>query len=104
MKLRLSPEQQKKLDERAKKQEAYRQKMASIFGTAFSTPEGMHALRYIMNICGYQDSVVGANPDLGMDIMQGTLHNGARRNIYLELRKMIPSHILKQVEFKQGDE
>lgn len=88
-----------------KKLQAEQKKWLSIFGTVFSTPEGTQALRYISNLCGWQDSVVGGNPDLGMDVMQGTLHNAARRNVYLELRRLIPARILRDVEFpKEGDE
>lgn len=89
--------------ERKKKIEEARKKWLSIFGTTFSTPEGVQALRYIMNLCGWQDSVVGGNPDLGMDVAQGTLYNAARRNVYLELRGTVPSNILRDVEFKQGE-
>lgn len=93
MRHKLSPEKKKEYEDKQKK-------WANIFGTAFSTIEGKQALRYIMRLCGWTESVVGANPDLGMDIDRGTIYNAARRNVYMELRRFIPDHILKEIEFK----
>lgn len=69
--------------------------MAQVFGTS----EGRRVLTYIYNLCGYGETTVGGNPQLGMDIKDGTLYNSARRSIYVELRKWIPAKILKSAEF-----
>jgi hypothetical protein len=69
----------------------------------FGTPAGRRTLAYIRDICGFSKSCVGGNPQLGMDIKDGTLYNAARQSIYLELRQLIPVRILKPVEFNDKE-
>jgi len=89
--------------EREEKRQARVKKLRENFSIAYATPEGKRTLRHIMNLCGYQASIVGANPELGMDIEQGTLYNAARRNVYIEIRALVPSSILKEIEFTEGE-
>lgn len=89
--------QRKELDRRVKN---LRMDMA----ITFSPPEGKRVLRWLLLECGFHKTCVGGNPSLGMDVKDGTLYNAARESIYLELRQLIPSEILKEVEYENIDE
>lgn len=70
------------------------------FALCFGTPEGKKVLKWIYNESGFAESSIGGNPSLGMDVLQGTLYNNARKSLYIEMRKLIPHELLKQVEFE----
>lgn len=89
--------QQHEIDRRIK---LLRMDMALTFGT----PEGKRVLKWLLNECGFHKSCVGGNPNLGMDVAQGTIYNAARESIYIELRQLIPSETLKEVEYENVDE
>lgn len=65
----------------------------------FGTPEGKRVLKWLLTQCGYQESGIGGNPGIGLNALEGTLYNNARRNVYIELRKLIPHSTLKEVEY-----
>jgi len=73
------------------------------FAITFGTPEGKRVLQWLIKESGYQKSQVGGNPQLGMDVLQGTLYNSARLSIYLEMRQLIPEETLKGVEYADID-
>lgn len=64
----------------------------------FATASGRNTLRFIMDICGYQKSSITADPNTGEIFMDGTLHNEARRNLYLVLRSYVHRETLIAVE------
>ncbi len=97
---RLDPEREKAF----KAQQAKTKRLKDDLAQTFSTAAGQRSLMAIMELCGYQRSVTGGNASLGMDIMQGTLYNAARLNIYLELRALLPKELLKKVEFGEVNE
>lgn len=70
------------------------------FAICFGTPEGKRVLKWIFTQSGFGQSQIGGNPQLGMDVLQGTLYNNARESLYIEMRKLTPHEILKQVEFE----
>ena len=74
------------------------------FALTFNTPEGKQVLKWLFRQAGYGESQIGGNPQLGMDVLQGTLYNNARQSLYIEMRKMIPHELLKQVEFDNVEE
>ena len=74
------------------------------FAICFGTPEGRKVLKWILQNSGYGESLVGGNPTLGMDVAQGTIYNGGRVSLYIEMRKLIPHEILKTVEFENIEE
>ena len=74
------------------------------FAMTFSTPDGKKVLRWIMQEAGYQKSQVGGNPGIGMNVMEGTLYNAARESLYIEIRSLVPTEILKQVEYQSVEE
>lgn len=88
----------------AKEQEDKRRRQRKMLDLAcaevFASPSGQRVLKLISEICGHGVSKVGGNPQLGMDVLQGTLYNAARENVYLELRKFIPTRILREVDGK----
>lgn len=89
------------------RQEQDRQKLSQLrqhLALTFETPDGIHALRFLMNLSGFHKNPVGGNPALGMDVSQGTIYNCGRESIYLELRALLPPRILKQIEYDQLEE
>lgn len=64
----------------------------------FATPCGKRALRYLMDLCGYQQSSVVADPATGDPLANGTIYNAARVNVYLALRKQLHRDIVIPVE------
>ena len=74
------------------------------FAICFGTPEGRKVLKWMYGESGFGNSQIGGNPTLGMDVLQGTLYNNARSSLYIEMRKLIPHEVLKQVEFENIEE
>jgi len=70
----------------------------------FSTIEGRRVLRYLMNICGPNKGKIGGNPQLGMDVLQGTFYNSCREQIWIEFKEFIPANILQKAEYGDMDE
>lgn len=77
-----------------------RMDMAFTFGSA----EGKRVLKWLLLECGFHKSCVGGNPSLGMDVAMGTLYNAARESIYLEIRQLVPSETLKEIEYESIDD
>lgn len=65
----------------------------------FATASGLRTLRWLMNLCGYQRPSVTADQN-GSPVLEGTIYNEARRNIYLSIRQMLKQEILIPVENK----
>lgn len=91
-------------DKQTKEFEQRAKQLRMDFAITFGTPEGRRVLQWILKEAGYQRSQVGGNPQLGMDVLQGTLYNSARLSIYLEMRQLIPPETLKGVEYEHIDE
>ena len=82
------------------KKKKLRQDMAKVFGP----PEGRRVLRFLMDLGGYKKLKIGGNPQLGMDVSQGTYYNCAREQVVLEFLEHVPVYILKDVEFGTDQE
>ena len=89
----LDKDAQTKLVERKRKQ--LTQDMALVF----NSEEGRRVLRYILNLGGFKKGKIGGNPQLGMDVLEGTLYNCAREQILLEILEFVPAYILKDCEY-----
>lgn len=76
-----------------------RKQFADDARACFSTPGGRRVLRHFMNICGYKRQKIGGNPQLGMDVLQGTFYNAVREQVLLEFIEAIPDAVLKDCEF-----
>lgn len=74
------------------------------FAVVFNTPAGKNVLRWLCFQSGFHKSQVGGNIQLGMDVMQGTLYNAAREALYIEMRSLIPSSILQEIEYLNIEE
>lgn len=70
------------------------------FATCFGSEDGKKVLRWIKDQAGFHKSQVGGNPGIGMNVMEGTLYNSARESIYIEIRSLVPAHILREVEYQ----
>ncbi len=95
----LSSDRKKKNEEQQLKLKKRREQLNKIFSEICITADGILVLRHIMEICGYQKISIVGDPVSGDIHDRGTLYNEARRNVYLEIRKYIPSRFLKQIEF-----
>ena len=65
----------------------------------FDSPEGRRVLTYMMDLCGFKKGKIGGNPQLGMNILEGTLYNCAREAVFLEMSEFIPVNILRKAEY-----
>lgn len=89
--------QTKELERRAKQ-------LRFDFAITFGSPEGRRVLQWLLTESGFHKNNIGGNPQLGMDVLQGTLYNAARQSLYLEMRQLIPAETLKQVEYENISE
>ncbi len=94
---KVEEKQKKVLDEEVRKLG----QVTKCVAIAASSPEGLVAFRHLMNMCGYNKSVVCGNPATGDVHDRGTLYNAARENIWKELRQFIPIKARKKIEYEQ---
>lgn len=69
------------------------------FSTICDTPEGIDAIKFIMQLCSYQKPAITFNPETLEVNKEATLFLEARRSVYLELRKYIREEYLKKIEY-----
>lgn len=91
-------------NEQEKLREQKRKQLKEDCRATFSPPAGRRVLRYLMDLAGYKKSKVGGNPELGMDVLTGTLYNSARELVILEMLEFLPVEVRKDVEFGNIDE
>lgn len=91
-------------DKQAKSFEKAAKQLRIDFAITFGTPEGRRVLKWVIEQSGYQKSNIGGNPQLGMDVLQGTFYNSCRESLYLEMRQLIPAETLKSVEYENVQE
>lgn len=92
--------QQEKLKKARERADAIRRD----FEVCFSTPEGKSVLRWLIAECGYHESSVAGNLQMNLSVLEGTLYNAARRNVYGKLRQQLPARILRDVEVSDHNE
>lgn len=88
-------------------QKSYERKIKNLrldMAETFGNPAGQRVLKYLFESSGFGQSNVAGNASLGLDVKDGTFYNAARENLYIEMRKLIPHSILKQVEFDNMEE
>ncbi len=71
------------------------------FEIAVATPEGLNVFKYIFDLSGYSKVLIVGNPTTGDIHDRGTLYNNVRRSIWLEIRQLIPTRILKKIEYEK---
>lgn len=64
----------------------------------FGSEEGLVVLHYLMVECGYQATSITLNRQTHEMLVENTVYNEARRNLYLQLRKFLTPKILTPVE------
>lgn len=60
----------------------------------FATKEGQYVARYIKDLCGFTDVCNDVNPNVN-------IYKNSRRDVYINLRKFIPSSSLIKIEIKE---
>ncbi len=68
---------------------------------ATSSAEGIIFARHIFRMCGYDKHSVTMNPESQELNTQATIYNEARRNIWLEIRNLIPVKARKKIEYER---
>ena len=95
-------EHQKDLAVLAKqKKDAELAQLKADFNETFASPNGIRTLRFIMKLCGYNESPISVDPQSGDPMVNALIHNAARTNIYLTIRKFLRDEVLINAEFKQ---
>lgn len=59
---------------------------------------GIDYIRYIRDICGFEQTDISFNSISGEISPINSLYNSARRSVYLELRKYLPKKLLAKIE------
>ena len=62
------------------------------------TEPGKALLRYLHDICGYSASDRVLVPTTGEVNLVATALNSERRNVYLQIRALVPAEILRDIE------
>lgn len=62
------------------------------------TEPGKALLRYLHDICGYSASDRVLVPTTGEVNLVATALNSERRNVYLQIRALVPAEILREIE------
>ncbi len=89
-------------DENKKKVRASQVKqMKKVVAVASSNAEGIILLRHIMDLCGFTKFSVTMNPQTQEVNDKATLYNEARRNVWLEIRNLIPVTARKKIEYEK---
>jgi hypothetical protein len=69
---------------------------------AFATEDGKAALRFIMELCEWNDVTTAADPKTGELNPLRTTWTAIRQDLYREIRRHLTNDILKDVEFFNG--
>ena len=75
--------------------------LRKVIAVATSSAEGIIFARHIFRMCGYDKHSITMNPESQELNLQATIYNEARRNIWLELRNLIPVKARKKIEYEQ---
>ncbi len=71
------------------------------FKAVANSDEGVKVLRYIMTQCGFKISSTVGNAHTGEILPYNTIHNEARRGIWIDLRLNIPKTRLNIIEMER---
>lgn len=90
-------ERKKKMAEYNAALEAKRADLRLMMAEVTKTEAGKKLLRYLHDICGFAeaDRVIGA--DGRIDTM-ATIINSERRNVYVNVRSLVPVAVLREIE------
>ncbi len=99
----LDPDQREKDRELKKKVQAEKQHqidkiLRSAFHRTFKTQDSKVVLRYLMEHCGFYDSDIVMNPQTNEINPLATIHDLARRSLYMRVRDLIDPIFVFDVE------
>lgn len=89
-----TPEAKRKAIEAAKRAA---EKMQASLKFLSQTEEGIHVLRFLFLRSGFNQSSVAVNTTGKVDI-EATFYNTVRRDLYSELRNLMPPEVIKIIE------
>lgn len=75
--------------------------LRSAFARLTKTEDGVKVFRHIMDSLGYKAPTVVINAVTNEIVMNSTLWNDAKRDSWLEIRKMIPHKQLNIIEMER---
>lgn len=61
-------------------------------------PAGQKIIAYLFFLCGYDQKTLAREPATGKVDFQASLYNAARREVYIDLRKLASPKLLRAVE------
>lgn len=94
MREKFSKKRQKYQEEAQKRTKQY----SAAIQRASSTADGKILIHYLMMECGYQKNSVQGSKTTGQFLDENTMYNEGRRDLYLNLRKILKRDILADVE------
>lgn len=89
----------KPLTEADKQRKRKESNVKRAFKQVAKTEAGRIVFRYFLEQCGFHAPSVNIDPVSRSIIVDNTVYNEARRNIYLDARKLIPQRELVKIEF-----
>ena len=100
---RLSEEAKAIREKNKQTREKKQLRLIRCLNTVFASEEGLVVLRHLVEICGYDKSDLVANVQSGEILDRATFYNAVRRGLYVEIRKLIKTDILKQAEYPEEE-
>ena len=102
MKERKSPATKKREDSIKKQQENNKReedKLIASFYNLFDNPDGERFLKWLHQQCGYDMPSIVVDPQSHEINNKMTIYNEARRNVWMQLRKLLKKETLIKVEY-----
>lgn len=97
-------EQARQVREKIKHDQEKKQlRLIRCMNTVFASEEGLVVLRYLVEICGYTKSDAVGSAQTGDILDRATFYNLTRRGLYVEIRKLIKSDILRRAEYPEEE-
>jgi len=87
-----------KRQDHQKENSKYQQKYTAAIKRACSSPDGKILLHYLMQETGYQKNSVQGSTVSGEFMDNNTMYNEGRRDLYLNLRRILDKETLASVE------
>lgn len=79
--------------------------IGNAFRKVAKTPEGRLVFQWLMNHCGFKTSSLAINQDMAKNPVidtVGTIHNEAKRSVWLFARKLIPWDLRNLIEAERA--
>jgi len=86
-----------------KKEQDREERKNEAIGRAFSTPDGLIALKWLMDECGYNVSPVVVSGQTGEILQANTSANALRAALFLQLKRKVPLESLYSIEYEDWE-